>query len=138
VSLPSSYRSRRGHIHLLRVLPLVGCRSKTPTAQDLPVAHGFAGLEGRQLGFPLVRWVDNSVFLRFSGLAAGFCRNLHGFARCTKKTTRNNPCFNILYIGRDLSYSRSTRSTCGYKQAIGFNVPINGHFGLEKDFGYIP
>jgi hypothetical protein len=27
----SSYRSRRGHIHLLRVLPLVGCRSKTPT-----------------------------------------------------------------------------------------------------------
>jgi hypothetical protein len=32
VSLPSSYRSRRGHIHLLRVLPLVGCRSKTPTS----------------------------------------------------------------------------------------------------------
>jgi hypothetical protein len=31
VSLPSSYRSQRGHIHLLRVLPLVGCRSKTPT-----------------------------------------------------------------------------------------------------------
>jgi hypothetical protein len=31
VSLPSSYRSRRGHIHLLRVLPLVGCRSKSPT-----------------------------------------------------------------------------------------------------------
>jgi hypothetical protein len=31
VSLPSSYRSRRGHIHLLRVLPLVGCRSKTLT-----------------------------------------------------------------------------------------------------------
>jgi hypothetical protein len=26
-----SYRSRRGHIHLLRVLPLVGCRSKTST-----------------------------------------------------------------------------------------------------------
>jgi hypothetical protein len=34
VSLPSSYRSRRGHIHLLRVLPLVGCRSKTPTVVD--------------------------------------------------------------------------------------------------------
>jgi hypothetical protein len=31
VSLPSSYRSRRGHIHLLRVLLVVGCRSKTPT-----------------------------------------------------------------------------------------------------------
>jgi hypothetical protein len=31
VSLPSSYRSRRGHIHLLRVLPLVGCWSKTLT-----------------------------------------------------------------------------------------------------------
>jgi hypothetical protein len=31
VSLPSSYRSRRGHIHQPRVLPLVGCRSKTPT-----------------------------------------------------------------------------------------------------------
>jgi hypothetical protein len=33
VSLPSSYRSRRGQIHLLRVLPLVGCRSKTPTVK---------------------------------------------------------------------------------------------------------
>jgi hypothetical protein len=32
MSLPSSYRSRRGHIHLPRVLPLVGCRSKTLTA----------------------------------------------------------------------------------------------------------
>jgi hypothetical protein len=32
VSLPLSYRSRQDHIHLLRVLPLVGCRSKTPTA----------------------------------------------------------------------------------------------------------
>jgi hypothetical protein len=31
MSLPSSYRSRRGHIHLPRVLPLVGCRFKTPT-----------------------------------------------------------------------------------------------------------
>jgi hypothetical protein len=31
VSLPTSYRSRRGHIHLPWVLPLVGCRSKTPT-----------------------------------------------------------------------------------------------------------
>jgi hypothetical protein len=28
---PSSYQSRRGHIHLPWVLPLVGCRSKTPT-----------------------------------------------------------------------------------------------------------
>jgi hypothetical protein len=36
VSLPSSYRSRRGHIHLPRVLPLVGCRSKTPTAATSP------------------------------------------------------------------------------------------------------
>jgi hypothetical protein len=34
VSLPSSYRSRRGHIHLLQVLPLVGCRSKTPTGAE--------------------------------------------------------------------------------------------------------
>jgi hypothetical protein len=34
VSLPSSYRSRRGHIHLPRVLPLVGCRSKTPTGTE--------------------------------------------------------------------------------------------------------
>jgi hypothetical protein len=32
VALPSRYRSRRGYIHLLRVLPLGGCRSKTPTA----------------------------------------------------------------------------------------------------------
>jgi hypothetical protein len=31
VSLPSSYRSRRGHIHLPRVLLLVGYRSKIPT-----------------------------------------------------------------------------------------------------------
>jgi hypothetical protein len=38
VSLPSSYRSRRGHIHLPRVLPLVGCRSKTLTAG--PAAPG--------------------------------------------------------------------------------------------------
>jgi hypothetical protein len=37
VSLPSSYRSRRGHIHLLRVLPLVGCRSKTPTLSLPPL-----------------------------------------------------------------------------------------------------
>jgi hypothetical protein len=34
MSLPSSYRSRRGHIHLPRVLPLVGCRSKTPTLRS--------------------------------------------------------------------------------------------------------
>jgi hypothetical protein len=34
VSLPSSYRSRRGHIHLLRVLHLVGCRSKTLTGSS--------------------------------------------------------------------------------------------------------
>jgi hypothetical protein len=45
VSLPSSYRSRQGHIHLLRVLPLVGCRSKTPTASapgrgSRPRSHG--------------------------------------------------------------------------------------------------
>jgi hypothetical protein len=32
VSLPLSYRSRQGDIHLSRVLPLEGCRSKTPTA----------------------------------------------------------------------------------------------------------
>jgi hypothetical protein len=30
-----SYRSRRGNIHLPRVLPLVGCRSKTPTLASL-------------------------------------------------------------------------------------------------------
>jgi hypothetical protein len=39
VSLPSSYRSRRGHIHLLRVLPLVGCRSKTPTVAAAAVTE---------------------------------------------------------------------------------------------------
>jgi hypothetical protein len=41
VSLPSSYRSQRGHIHLPRVLPLVGCRSKTPinTNADRAVGH---------------------------------------------------------------------------------------------------
>jgi hypothetical protein len=33
---PSSYRSRRGHIYLIRVLPLVGCRSKTPTRLYAP------------------------------------------------------------------------------------------------------
>jgi hypothetical protein len=37
------------------------------TAHGLPVAHGFAGLEGTQLGFPLVRWVDS----RFSSGSAG-------------------------------------------------------------------
>jgi hypothetical protein len=41
VSLPSSYRSRRGHIHLLRVLPLVGCRSKTPTEPSEPTGTGI-------------------------------------------------------------------------------------------------
>jgi hypothetical protein len=35
MSLPSSYRSRQGHIHLPRVLPMVGCRSETPTASAL-------------------------------------------------------------------------------------------------------
>jgi hypothetical protein len=35
VPLPLSYRSRRGNIHLPRVLPLVGCRSKTPTLASL-------------------------------------------------------------------------------------------------------
>jgi hypothetical protein len=34
MSLLSSYRSRRGHIHLPRVLPLVGYRSKAPTLTD--------------------------------------------------------------------------------------------------------
>jgi hypothetical protein len=70
VSLPSSYRSRRGHIHLLWVLPLVGCRSKTPTEASIPHTvrkfHGgaaksprgvkgaaarFGGEEKRKLGF---------------------------------------------------------------------------------------
>jgi hypothetical protein len=41
VSLPSSYRSRRGHIHLLRVLPLVGCRSKTLTEVYMRQPPGF-------------------------------------------------------------------------------------------------
>jgi hypothetical protein len=40
VSLPSSYRSRRGHIHLPRVLPLVGCWSKTPTVASCKVGTG--------------------------------------------------------------------------------------------------
>jgi hypothetical protein len=39
MSLPSSYRSRRGHIHLLRVLPLVGCLSKTPTVRPIVVDY---------------------------------------------------------------------------------------------------
>jgi hypothetical protein len=41
VSLPSSYQSRLGHIHLLRVLPLVGRRSKTPIEPEAhePTAH---------------------------------------------------------------------------------------------------
>jgi hypothetical protein len=47
VSLPSSYRSRRGHIHLLRVLPLVGCRSKTPTPpKSVHQIRSFLGLAG--------------------------------------------------------------------------------------------
>jgi hypothetical protein len=61
-----SYRSRRGHIHLPRVLPLVGCQSKTPTksntyiimkkANGKVVAHKVgkmkeaAGLEPTHLG----------------------------------------------------------------------------------------
>jgi hypothetical protein len=53
VSLPSSYRSRRGHVHLPRVLPLVGCRSKTPTsagtddvARALQRRHPRRGMDG--------------------------------------------------------------------------------------------
>jgi hypothetical protein len=37
MSLHSSYQSRRGHIHLSRVLPLVGCQSKTPTEAMSPM-----------------------------------------------------------------------------------------------------
>jgi hypothetical protein len=44
VSLPSSYRSRRGHIHLPRVFPLVGCRSKTPPA-GVPGNPGWLNLD---------------------------------------------------------------------------------------------
>jgi hypothetical protein len=41
MSLPSSHRSRRGHIHLPRVLPLVGCRFKTPTRVSSSGAEDF-------------------------------------------------------------------------------------------------
>jgi hypothetical protein len=50
VSLPSSYRSRRGHIHLPRVLPLVGCRSKTPTVRQCGTRCGARFLERRGAG----------------------------------------------------------------------------------------
>jgi hypothetical protein len=44
VSLLSSYRSWRGHIHLPRILPLVGCRSKPPTSGSRPEStHGVCG-----------------------------------------------------------------------------------------------
>jgi hypothetical protein len=43
VSLPSSYQSQRGHIHLPQVLPLVGCWSKTPTARE------SSGRQGRYI-----------------------------------------------------------------------------------------
>jgi hypothetical protein len=55
VSLPSSYRSRRCHIHLLRVLPLVGCRSKTPTG----------------LHRPPLRSTEDAIFLFFPFWRAG-------------------------------------------------------------------
>jgi hypothetical protein len=50
VSLPSSYRSQRSHIHLLRVLPLVGCRSKTPTR---PSSALLSDAGGPRAGEPL-------------------------------------------------------------------------------------
>jgi hypothetical protein len=58
VSLPSSYRSRRGHIHLPQVLPLVGCRSKTPIERAhvglrvrvALVQHSGGGIGGLRTG----------------------------------------------------------------------------------------
>jgi hypothetical protein len=41
VSPPSSYQSRRGHIHLPRVLPLVGCQSKTLTRTHAACGSGM-------------------------------------------------------------------------------------------------
>jgi hypothetical protein len=43
MSLPSSYRSRRGHIHLPWVLPLVGCQSKTQTVRTSGRRQGHLG-----------------------------------------------------------------------------------------------
>jgi hypothetical protein len=54
VSLPSSYRSRRGHIHLPRVLPLIGCWSKTP----------IAGAPGRDLAEDLMANSTASIFIK--------------------------------------------------------------------------
>jgi hypothetical protein len=51
VSLPSSYRSRQGHIHLSRVLPLVGCRSKTPTGPDSEAGLGAGSASVRYEGW---------------------------------------------------------------------------------------
>jgi hypothetical protein len=70
VSLPSSYRSRRGHIHLLRVLPLVGCRSKTPTppVRECPQA-----------------WLPNWVFDIFPNRPSLLHRFVHVFA-CDSRT----------------------------------------------------
>jgi hypothetical protein len=58
VSLPSSYRSWRGHIHLLRVLPLVGCWSKTPTvlSQELRPGTLADGVGELRLGTLLLVW----------------------------------------------------------------------------------
>jgi hypothetical protein len=71
VSRPSSYRSRRGHIHLLRVLPLVGCRSKTPTAAGRhvrpptsPTTRAAAMLEKVH---PQHRTVDATVGIKWPG-----------------------------------------------------------------------
>jgi hypothetical protein len=46
MSLPSSYRSQQGHIHLPRVLPLVGCQSKTPTLARFRCTGGSLGQGG--------------------------------------------------------------------------------------------
>jgi hypothetical protein len=54
----------------------------------------LAGLEGRQPGFPLVRWVES----RFSSGSAGrqlVFRVIFTVSDDVKKTSRNNPCFNI-------------------------------------------
>jgi hypothetical protein len=68
MSLPSSYRSRRGHIHLLRVLPLVGCRSKTPTAtprDDSTTrrvgASSTTRVATRERGLRGIRWMGVDV-----------------------------------------------------------------------------
>jgi hypothetical protein len=83
VSLPSSYRSRRGHIHLLRVLPLVGCRSKTPTVWKRVQGWMEQSLSsgGKEVLIKAVAQAIPTYSMACFRLPRGLCQHIDGLLR---------------------------------------------------------